>query len=240
MRRGVGTLSAAPLLSMGKRESMQRDHLKCLIFDMDGTLTQTNQLIYDSFNHIAQKYRGRTYTKPEINAMFGPPEEGALLAIVGPEQMGEVMRDYLAFYRANHARLARLYPGIEDVLKFVRSKGRHIALFTGKGIHTTTITLQEFGIAGYFDYVVTGNDVLEHKPADEGIRKIMAHFHFAPEDMLMIGDAVSDIKAARSAGVPIAAVVWDSYAKEQVLAMDADLVFHDVHDFDAWVRDTLG
>jgi len=214
-------------------------HLKCLIFDMDGTLTQTNQLIYDSFNYIAQKYRGRTYSIPEINAMFGPPEEGALLSIVEPEQLGEVMRDYLAFYRANHARLARLYPGIEDVLRFVRSRDRHIALFTGKGIHTTTITLQEFGIAGYFDYVVSGNDVVEHKPAAEGIRKILEHFTLQPDEVLMIGDAVSDVKAARSAEVPIAAVVWDSYGKENVLAMETDFVFHDVPSFRQWLRERL-
>jgi HAD superfamily hydrolase (TIGR01509 family) len=213
--------------------------LKCLIFDMDGTLTQTNQLIYDAFNYIAEKYRGRTYSKPEINAMFGPPEEEALLSIVRQDQIGEVMKDYLAFYRNNHARLARLYPGIEDTLKFIRGRGKHLALFTGKGIHTTSITLQEFGIAGYFDYVVTGNDVLEHKPAAEGIRKILDHFHFAVDEVLMIGDAVSDVKAARSAGVQIAAVVWDSYGKKQVLDMGADLVFHDVQMFDEWVRKTL-
>ena len=66
---------------------------------MDGTLTQTNQLIYDSFNYIAQKYVGRTFGIPEITAMFGPPEEEALLAIVHPEQIDTVMKDYLSFYR---------------------------------------------------------------------------------------------------------------------------------------------
>ena len=56
--------------------------LKCVIFDMDGTLTQTNRLIYDSFNEIAQRYQGRTYSAEAITAMFGPPEEGALTIIV--------------------------------------------------------------------------------------------------------------------------------------------------------------
>ncbi len=51
--------------------------LKCIIFDMDGTLTRTNQLIFDTFNYIAGKYEGRRYSEQEITAMFGPPEEGA-------------------------------------------------------------------------------------------------------------------------------------------------------------------
>ncbi len=212
---------------------------RCFIFDMDGTLTQTNQLIYDSFNYIAGKYRGRTYSIPEITAMFGPPEEGALLAIVGPEEIDAVMEDYLTFYRANHARLARLYPGIEDTLRYLRDRKRTLALFTGKGSRTTAITLEEFGLDGYFEAVVTGNDVVNHKPSPEGIRKVLDRFSLRPDEVLMVGDAVSDVAAARGAGVPVAAVLWDSYGKERVLQMNADYVFHDVDEFHRWVRAEL-
>lgn len=210
--------------------------VKCIVFDMDGTLTQTNQLIYDSFNYIAQKYAGRTYTIPEITAMFGPPEEGALLAIVKPEQLDDVMADYLAFYRSHHNRLARLYPGIEEVLHYIHKRGRILAVFTGKGIRTTTITLQEFHIDHFFDYIVTGNDVVNHKPSSEGLRKIIDHFKLQPEEVLMVGDAVSDVRAAREAGVPIAAVLWDSYAKETMLQMNTDFTFHNVHEFHDWLK----
>ncbi len=212
-------------------------HLKCIVFDMDGTLTETNQLIYDSFNYIAQKYAGKTYTIPEITAMFGPPEEEALLAIVRPDQMEEVMKEYLAFYRAHHNRLARLYPGIKEILRLTREQGKTLALFTGKGVHTTAITLEEFKIEKYFDLVITGNDVVHRKPSSEGLRKIMHHFALRPEEVLMVGDAVSDVKAAHEAGIKIAAVVWDSYAKEKVLQMKTDYMFHDVKEFHKWLED---
>lgn len=211
-------------------------NLRCIVFDMDGTLTQTNQLIYDSFNYIAKKYAGRSYSVPEINAMFGPPEEGALLAIVKQEVLDEAMADYLTFYRKHHNRLARLYPGIEEVLRYISQSGRKLAVFTGKGNRTATITLQEFHIDRYFDYIVSGNDVVNHKPSSEGLRKIMDHFGFGAEEVLMVGDAVSDVKAARGAGVKIAAVLWDSYAKEKVLQMDTDLAFHGVEEFHEWLR----
>ena len=211
-------------------------HLKCIVFDMDGTLTQTNQLIYDSFNYIAQKYAGEKYTIPEINAMFGPPEEEALLSIVRPEQIDNVMKDYLSFYRAQHNQLARLYPGIDKILSYIKECDKILALFTGKGTYTANITLQEFKIEKYFDYVVTGNDVVQRKPSSEGLRKIMQHFALSPDEVLMVGDAVSDVNAAREAGVKIAAVVWDSYAKEEVLQMNADFVFHDVKEFHKWLK----
>lgn len=210
--------------------------LKCIVFDMDGTLTQTNQLIFDTFNYIAEKYQGRKYSDGEITAMFGPPEEGALLQIVEEANIDQVMKDYLQFYRTHHNRLARLYPGIEEVLKYLKEHGILVALFTGKGIHTTRITLAEFGLKGYFDYVVTGNDVVNHKPSAEGIRKILWHFGLKPAEALMVGDSVNDVKASHEAGVKIAAVLWDSYGKENVLQLPTDFVFHDVAEFHDWLR----
>jgi HAD superfamily hydrolase (TIGR01509 family) len=210
--------------------------LKCVIFDMDGTLTQTLRLILDTFNYIAQKYRGRTYSEREITAMFGPPEEGALLEIVDEGQIREVMEDYLQFYRGHHQELARLYPGIKELLGYLKARGVKLALFTGKGIHTTTITLEEFGLKEYFDCVVTGNDVAQHKPSSEGIRKILSQFELDPSEALMVGDSVGDVKSSREAGVKIAAVLWDSYAKEKVLQMQTDYVFHDVEEFAGWLR----
>jgi len=210
--------------------------LKCVIFDMDGTLTQTNRLIFDTFNYIARKYRGRTYSEQEITAMFGPPEEGALLQIVEEGQIQMVMEDYLQFYRGHHKELARLYPGITELLSYLKSRGIKLALFTGKGIHTTTITLEEFGLEAYFDYVVTGNDVANHKPSSEGIRKILSHFSLEPAEALMVGDSVGDVKSSHEAGVKIAAVLWDSYAKEKVLQMKTNFVFHDVAELTEWLR----
>lgn len=210
---------------------------RCVIFDMDGTLTQTNRLIFDSFNYIAKKYQGREFSEPEITAMFGPPEEGALMHIVGMERIDAVLQDYLNFYKQNHKRLASLYPGIVDLLKFLKKHRCKIALYTGKGIHTTSITLDEFGIKEYFDYVVTGNDVVNHKPSAEGIRKIMAHFDLKPEEVLMVGDSVADVKAAHEAGVQVAAALWDSYAKDKVLRMQTDYQFHSVDELVRWMKE---
>lgn len=213
--------------------------LRCVVFDMDGTLTETNRLIFDSFNFIVKKYRGHTMPDHEITALFGPPEEGALARIVDESQLEAAMKEYLEFYRNNHGSLARLIPGMKDVLDDIREKGRYLALFTGKGTHTTSITLEEFGLTEYFDLVVTGNDVREHKPSAEGLRKILRHFHLKPEEVLMVGDAVADVKAAKEAGIPIAAVLWDSYGKDRVLRMKTDHVFHEVKEFRSWLTGKL-
>jgi pyrophosphatase PpaX len=203
---------------------------------MDGTLTDTNQLIFDSFNYIAMKYKAKTYSPAEIVAMFGPPEEGALLDIVGEELIDQAMTEYLGYYRRHHKELARLHTGILDLLRFLQKRKVHCALFTGKGIRTTTITMQAFSLMPYFEFVVTGNDVVNHKPAPEGIEKILEHFSVRKDEVLMVGDSAGDVKAAREAGVKVAVVLWDSFSKEKVLQMKTDYAFHSVSDFSMWIR----
>jgi len=212
-----------------------RTDYKCIIFDMDGTLTQTNQLIYDAFNHIAEKYLQKRLTPQEIVAYFGPPERGAVEKMIGSEHIDEAMAEYYAFYNDKHSALASLYPGIIDILKFLHSKDVLVALFTGKGRTTTDITLEQFEIERYFDITITGDDVGEFKPSGDGIRRILSRFGLAPNEVLMVGDAVADVLAAREVGSDIASVVWDSYGKHDVLKLNADYVFDDVDSLFTWL-----
>ncbi len=214
--------------------------LNCVIFDVDGTLTATGRLIFDSFNHIAERYRHRRYSEAEIIKMFGPPEEVALLSIVDKETIEEAMDEYLRFYRDHHKELARLHRGMKEILEYIKARGLHLAIFTGKGSRTTQISLEELGISQFFDYIVTGNDVRNHKPSSEGIVKILHHFNLAPDEALMIGDGVSDIKAAHDAGVKAGAVLWDGYAGDTVQSTHADYFFHTVTELHEWMKDNLG
>ena len=136
-----------------------------VLFDIDGTLTRTNELIFATFNFIATKYCGRTYEPREIIALFGPPEEGALLPIVGKDRLGAAMDDLCEFYRGHHHAMASLHAGMDDVLAFLKTRGIPLGIFTGKGRRTAMITLEALGIEGYFDMIVSGNDVVRHKPA---------------------------------------------------------------------------
>lgn len=206
---------------------------------MDGTLTQTNELIFATFNHVAEKYIGKIYTPVEITKMFGPPEDIAIERLVGKDRLDKAMNDFYSFYERHHPRMANAYEGIRDMLDFLKSNGLLLAIFTGKGKRSTLISLDILGIKNYFDIIVTGNDVDNHKPSADGIRKVMARFGLEPEQVLMVGDAVADIKAAREAGVKVAAVLWDSYGKDKVLQMDVDYKFHSVKEFSDWLKSSI-
>jgi len=207
------------------------------IFDIDGTLTSTNRLIFDSFNFIAKKYLNKTFTDEEIISMFGPPEDVILKELCG-EKFEEAKKDYHKFYSDNHS-IAELYPGIKEILEYLKNKKYPIGIFTGKGREASLITLRKLGVDHYFDLIVTGDDVVNHKPSAEGILKFVNHFGLEKEKVLMLGDSVSDVKASREAGIKIASVLCDSYAHEEVKTMESDYYFHSVEELREFILKIL-
>lgn len=213
--------------------------LDCVIFDVDGTLTRTNDLIFASFNHVTKKYLKREYAPSEIIPLFGPPEEGALAQVFPSELVGKAMDDLCTFYEQEHDARASLHEGIRAVLTMIRMRKGRAAVFTGKGRRTTEITLRKLGIEEYFDLIVSGNDVLHHKPDPEGIRRILSAFSVDPDRAVMVGDTLGDLRASRGAGVPMAAVLWDSYDRERLAAGNPEYWFETVHQFTAWLESHL-
>ncbi len=213
--------------------------ISCVIFDLDGTLTQTNELIFATFNYVAEKYAHKVFTPSEITSMFGPPEEVAIERLVGKGNIEQAMDDFYSFYERNHHNMANAYGGVHEILHFLKSHGILLAVFTGKAKRSALITLNSIRMKNYFDLIVTGNDVVNHKPSAEGIRHVMKAFKLQQEEVLMVGDSVSDVKAAHEAGVQMAAVLWDSYGKEKVMQMDVDRAFHNVAEFSDWLKETI-
>ena len=199
---------------------------RAIIFDIDGTLTSTNQLIFDSFNHIAKKYLHKTFSDQEIIALFGPPEEVILRQWCG-DNYDEASKDYFDYYRSHH-EIAKLYPDINELLEILKDRDVHLSVFTGKGRMSSVITLEELGVIDYFDMIVTGDEVANHKPAPDGIISIIEKYNFKKDEVLMIGDSVGDFKASRDAGIKIASALWDSYAADKVKQLGSDYYFNTV------------
>ena len=208
------------------------------IFDIDGTLTSTNDLIFATFNHVADKYLNRTFTNQEIIAMFGPTEDGILTEIMGKDY-GAARKDYFKFYTAQHNEMADIYEGIKEVLEIIKSAGLPLSIYTGKGRDSSLITLEMIGVLDYFDMVVTGDDVKVHKPSPEGIDVFIEKFNLQRDRVLMVGDAPADIKAARNAGIKNAEVLWDDYAKQRTHDLQSDFVFHTVDEFKKFVKSNI-
>ena len=210
---------------------------KGIIFDIDGTLTSTNELIFASFNHITEKYLGKAYSQEQIISLFGPTEDQILKEMCG-KNFEQAKKEYYNYYDSNH-HMADLYPGIKDLLFHLKEKNLLLSIYTGKGRKAAVITLKKLGIHDYFDLIITGDDVAEHKPSAEGINKFIDKFELIKDDVLMVGDSPADIKAAKAAEVRVASVLWDSYAKEKVLLLKSDFVFHSVEELRSFLEKNI-
>lgn len=216
---------------------MRKMKFKGIIFDIDGTLTSTNELIFASFNHITEKYLGKRYSSDEIVSLFGPTEDQILMEMCGDNYL-HAKKDYYDFYAHNH-HMADLYPGIIDILANLKNNSILLSIYTGKGREAAVITLKKLEIYDYFDLIITGDDVKNHKPSAEGIELFINNFNLDKDHVLMIGDSPADVKAARAAGVKIVSVLWDSYAKEKVLQLKSDFVFHSVEELKKFLEGNI-
>ena len=210
---------------------------KGIIFDIDGTLTSTNQLIFNSFNFIANKYLNKSFTDEEIISMFGPTED-VILKEWCKENYETAREEYYNYYRSNH-NIAKLYPGMKELLDYLKSKNILLSIFTGKGRKASLITLEELGIKEYFDMIVTGDDVDNHKPSSDGIMKFINNYKLNKDEVLMIGDSPGDVKASKEAGVKIASAMWDSYAAEKVKGLGSDYYFNTVEELKEYLNNNL-
>ncbi|MGD8778531.1 MAG: HAD family hydrolase [Ignavibacteria bacterium] len=212
--------------------------LEAVIFDIDGTLTSTNELIFSTFNHVSNKYLDKTLSEREIVSYFGPPED-VILKELFTDNHELVINDYYEFYESNHKKMADLFPGMKEIILFLHKNKIPLGIFTGKGRKSALITLQQCSVENYFDIIITGDDVENHKPAPDGLEIIVDFLKVDKENTILVGDAPGDIKAARSAGIKIGSVIWDSYDKEKVISMESDYLFENVKDLEEFFYSTL-
>ncbi len=200
-----------------------------IIFDIDGTILQSNKLIFATFNYVTEKYLGKTTTPEEIIALFGPTE-GVIIKQLFEDNFDNVMTEYYQFYSDNHNKMTKVFDGIVELIDELKERKTFLSIYTGKGKGSTEITLDKLGIRNKFDMIVTGDDIVGHKPSPEGVDVFVNKYNLNRDRVLMIGDAPPDVKAAKATGIKIASVLWDSYAKEEVLKMNSDYYFNTVEE----------
>ncbi len=211
---------------------------KGYIFDIDGTLTSTNDLIFASFNHVTKKFLGKHYTNEEIIELFGPTEDYILEKLMG-DNFETAKTEYYKFYDEMHESMADSYPGIKNIVFKIKEAGLPLGIYTGKGRTSSIITLKKIGLYETFDLLVSGDDVKEHKPSPEGIKQFAHKFNLDPHDILMIGDAPADIIAAKTAGAKSASVLWDSYAADIAKRLKANYYFNSVIELENFINKNL-
>jgi phosphoglycolate phosphatase/pyrophosphatase PpaX len=211
--------------------------IKTIIFDLDGTIADTLPLCIAAFKKSIEPLLGTEVSKEDIIATFGPSEEGTIRQLI-PEHEEAGIRAYLDHYEQLHHTCPAPFPGIPELLEFLRSKDVQLAMVTGKGIHSTRLSLKQFDLEKYFEVLETGSPEGPNKV--NGIRKVLKTLGVNTEESLYVGDAPSDIKACREVGIPIAAAGWASTTNgEELKALEPDWFFGSIDEFKGWLSDRV-
>lgn len=110
---------------------------------------------------------------------------------------------FLDLYADNTSKRSRPYPGVREGLDWLLTRDYRLGCVTNKAAQFTEPLLADLGLASAFELILSGDSLPEKKPSPLPLLHAAAHFGVAPGEALMIGDSVSDVKAARAAGFGI-------------------------------------
>lgn len=193
----------------------------CLLFDLDGTILDTEAVIIESLQYTIEKYTGRRPTAEELAPLFGLPLIDQMRRYL-PEKADEMCETYVAHNLRAHARLVKPYPQVPEVLAELRRRGYRLALVTSKRAASAEYGLNMFALGEFFPVRVCADHVARHKPDPEPVLRAIAALAAAPWEALMIGDSPWDIAAGHRAGAKTAAALYGMYDRASVLAERPD------------------
>ena len=179
-----------------------------ILFDFDGTLMNTNDLIIDSWRHTFRVIEDKDIDEDEIIRTFGEPLIKTMEKTFPNVPTEECVEIYRSYHRDSFGDRISLFPGVKEMLEELKALGYKMAVVTSRAALTTREAMEKYEIQDLFDVVVTCDDTDKHKPDPEPVRIALNQLKSSPEESIMIGDSMYDILCARNAGVLSVLVGW--------------------------------
>ena len=203
------------------------DRYKYLLFDLDGTLTDSAPGIMNCLRHSLSIMGYDMPWQPE--RFLGPPlyESFAEYCGMNEEQVLEAVRIFRERYSTKGLFENSVYPGIPEMLRRLKSSGRHLMVATSKVDEYAERILSRFGIADYFEFIggarINGTrnekcEVIEHVLKSMSITDISS--------VLMIGDRKNDVIGAHKTGLKCMGILWGYGSLEELGEAGADYISH--------------
>ena len=181
-----------------------------VLFDFDGTIMDTNDVIIGSWQHVYKTLRGEEGDLTYILSTFGEPLEYSMETSFPEVSKEESVKIYRDWQKDHFLDMIHLFPGVEEMLAEVKARGYRTGIATSRLSESLHRALSHFDLYKYFDAIVAVEDIEEAKPAPDTIYKVLDKLNAHPENAIMMGDSRLDILCARNAGVPSVLVGWSA------------------------------
>lgn len=204
--------------------------LTTILFDLDGTLIDTNHLNIRSFEETFKHFTPeKTYTREEILPFLGPPLLETFTKI-SPNQAEKMLTYYREFNFENHDELVTEFDGVFETIRSLYEADYKLGVVSTKLYDTIMRGLKLTGLDKFFQVVIGIDQVNHSKPDPEGINMALSLLNSKKEETIMVGDNFQDISAGKNAGTKTAGVAWALKGEAYINSLKPDYVLKRMND----------
>jgi HAD superfamily hydrolase (TIGR01509 family) len=201
--------------------------IRALLLDLDGTIADTHELIFQCFSETFRRQVGRDSDRVLWESTVGRPLEHMFAAALQDAGVCDpVPGELAARYREHLAEIdgaVRAFPEVSGVLTALRAAGIRLALVTTKHEPAASRHLRHLGLEHLFEVIVTGDQCERCKPDPEPFSRALAALGVSADEAAAVGDSEADMLGARAAGVLAVAACWGTMHRDALLAARPDL-----------------
>lgn len=201
-----------------------------VLFDLDGTIIDTNELIITSFLHVLEQHFPSRYKREDIIPNMGQPLTAQMELFGGAELRDFLVDAYREHNEEIHDELVREFPHVLETLEELKKLGVTMGIVTTKQRKTAEMGAKLFGIDPFMSTFIVFQDTEKHKPSPDPVLKAMEQVKANPATTLMVGDSQYDIQAAHHAGAHAAGVSWSLKGPEFLQQFDPEYMLYDMRD----------
>ncbi len=197
--------------------------VETILFDFDGTLFNTNELIVRTFQHVLDEYYPGEYTEEDIAPFLGPPLIDTFQQI-DPNRYEELVAEYRRWNIAHHDDYAHEFEGVSEALRALKRRGIQLAVVSTKRADILHKGIRQLEANDVFDVIISLDDVQHAKPHPEPLQKAMDAIGAKKETTWMVGDNSHDIEGGHRAGVYTIGVAWSMKGAHYLRQFQPDVI----------------
>lgn len=184
-----------------------------ILFDLDGTLIDTNELILASFEHTFDIHCPNTYTRADVLPIMGEPLADQM-RLFDPNQVKAMVATYRQFNESEHDNYVSLFPHVADCLKQLYQQGITMGVISNKRRKVVEQGLQLFQLDQWMSVVICEGETPNNKPHPDMLLLALDKLNVDAKHTLMVGDSRFDIIAAQRAGIDSVGVAWSLHGED--------------------------